>query len=94
MAINPNVHGRTKDVDLHLCDVCYWRKRAQTNTLSRALRESVQHRRGIYDLSRIEEGTVSEYLLAPEWHSLHEASETTTWIFMLIVAEALQEIGL
>lgn len=28
--INPNLHGREKDVDLDLCDVCYWRRRAET----------------------------------------------------------------
>ena len=27
-AINENSHGRKKGVDLHLCDVCYWRERA------------------------------------------------------------------
>ena len=27
-AINPNSHGRD-DTDLDLCDVCYWRKRAE-----------------------------------------------------------------
>jgi hypothetical protein len=27
-AINPNLHGRD-DTDLDLCDVCYWRKRAE-----------------------------------------------------------------
>jgi hypothetical protein len=27
-AINPHRHGREPDVDLDLCDVCYWRKRA------------------------------------------------------------------
>lgn len=29
MAINPSHHGRKNDVDLDLCDVCYWRKRAE-----------------------------------------------------------------
>jgi hypothetical protein len=28
-AINPAIHGRTKGADLDLCDVCYWRKRAE-----------------------------------------------------------------
>lgn len=28
-AVNPEHHGRTYGVDLDLCDVCYWRKRAQ-----------------------------------------------------------------
>ena len=27
-AINPRHHGREPGVDLHLCDVCYWRSRA------------------------------------------------------------------
>ncbi len=27
-AINPEHHGRVAGVDLDLCDVCYWRKRA------------------------------------------------------------------
>lgn len=27
-AINPHLHGRLPGVDLDLCDVCYWRKRA------------------------------------------------------------------
>ena len=29
-AINPRSDGREPDVDLDLCDVCYWRKRAET----------------------------------------------------------------
>lgn len=29
-AINPNHHGREPDIDLDLCDVCYWRKRSAT----------------------------------------------------------------
>lgn len=29
MAINPNQYGREPDIDLDLCDVCYWRKRAE-----------------------------------------------------------------
>lgn len=28
-AINPTDHGRLPDVDLDLCDVCYWRVRAE-----------------------------------------------------------------
>lgn len=28
-AINQTLHGREPGVDLHLCDVCYWRIRAQ-----------------------------------------------------------------
>lgn len=28
-AINPGKHGRDKKSDLDLCDVCYWRKRAE-----------------------------------------------------------------
>lgn len=30
-AINPASHGRDPNVDLDLCDVCYWRKRAEEN---------------------------------------------------------------
>jgi hypothetical protein len=29
-AINPKAHGREPGVDLDLCDVCYWRKQAET----------------------------------------------------------------
>ena len=29
-AINPSDHGRTEGADLDLCDVCYWRKRAES----------------------------------------------------------------
>jgi hypothetical protein len=28
-AINDHMHGRVRGVDLGLCDVCYWRKRAE-----------------------------------------------------------------
>lgn len=28
-AINPHEHGRDPNEDLDLCDVCYWRKRAE-----------------------------------------------------------------
>ena len=31
-AINPSDHGRTDGVDLDFCDVCYWRKRAESAT--------------------------------------------------------------
>ena len=31
-AINPGKHGRD-DMDLDLCDVCYWRKRAEVPAL-------------------------------------------------------------
>jgi hypothetical protein len=34
-AINPQCHGRDPGVDLDLCDVCYWRVRAEK--ISRAL---------------------------------------------------------
>ncbi|CAB4195351.1 hypothetical protein UFOVP1299_6 [uncultured Caudovirales phage] len=27
-AVNDSLHGREAGVDLDLCDVCYWRKRA------------------------------------------------------------------
>lgn len=29
MAVNPHSHGREDGVDLDLCDVCYWRTRAE-----------------------------------------------------------------
>ena len=28
-AVNDHLHGRERGVDLDLCDVCYWRKRAE-----------------------------------------------------------------
>ncbi len=28
-AVNPDLHGREPGVDLDLCDVCYWRARAE-----------------------------------------------------------------
>lgn len=31
--INPGKHGRDETSDLDLCDVCYWRKRAESNAL-------------------------------------------------------------
>lgn len=37
-AINPHMHGRDR-TDLDLCDVCYWRKRAE---LVPAMREVVE----------------------------------------------------
>ena len=30
-AINPHCHGREAGVDLDVCDVCYWRKRAEAS---------------------------------------------------------------
>lgn len=33
-AINPHHHGRDETVDLDLCDVCYWRKRAERKPLT------------------------------------------------------------
>lgn len=34
-AINPGHHGRTEGADLDLCDVCYWRKRAESTDSDR-----------------------------------------------------------
>ena len=31
-AVNPHNHGRKERVDLDLCDVCYWRYRAEQAT--------------------------------------------------------------
>lgn len=28
-SINPHLHGRDPDIDLELCDVCYWQIRAK-----------------------------------------------------------------
>ena len=30
-AINPRLHGREENKDIDLCDVCYWRHRADLN---------------------------------------------------------------
>lgn len=30
-AINPTAHGREPGIDLDLCDVCYWRARADVS---------------------------------------------------------------
>lgn len=49
-AICPGHHGRTEGVDLDLCDVCYWRKRAFTDDELEIIRqafralENVSHR--------------------------------------------------
>ena len=32
-AINPDSHGRNSNADLDLCDLCYWRKRADVRGL-------------------------------------------------------------
>jgi len=32
-AINAKSHGRVKGVDLDLCDVCYWRTRAENYSI-------------------------------------------------------------
>jgi len=32
-AINPDSHGRNSSADLDLCDLCYWRKRADVRGL-------------------------------------------------------------
>ena len=49
MAINPHMHGRD-NADLDLCDVCYWRKRANgaKPTLSEVL-EAWRKDNGIYE---------------------------------------------
>lgn len=33
-AINPSLHGRQPDLDLDLCDVCYWRQRVADHPLA------------------------------------------------------------
>ena len=44
-AINDHLHGREHGVDLHLCDVCYWRNRAESayRTLVRSHEASVKY---------------------------------------------------
>ena len=42
-AINPRLHGRD-DTDLDLCDVCYWRARAESNDTLRAQLEAAEAR--------------------------------------------------
>jgi len=37
-AVNPHLHGREEKTDLDLCDVCYWRKRADTEGLSEKIK--------------------------------------------------------
>ena len=36
-AINPKLHGRDGKSDLDLCDVCYWRKRADAREITLGL---------------------------------------------------------
>ena len=38
--INEHQHGRTPGEDLNLCDVCYWRKRAEI--LEEEMREAIE----------------------------------------------------
>jgi hypothetical protein len=44
-AINPGKHGRD-DMDLDLCDVCYWRKRAEVPALPERWRYCGINQRG------------------------------------------------
>lgn len=51
-AINPHCHGREPGVDLDLCDVCYWRKRAEQSTLFEQTEEDARRQRAakaLYD---------------------------------------------
>jgi len=41
-AINPHSYGREPGVDLDLCDVCYWRTRAET-PLSNQKKQELYH---------------------------------------------------
>jgi hypothetical protein len=47
-AINPKSHGRDGISDLDLCDVCYWRKRAESKINYEVLDEASEH----FDLNR------------------------------------------
>jgi len=73
-AINPLNHGRIMAVDLHLCDVCYWRKRAEElqadlrrtrNALEEAVATAAQalHERDFYQRVSHKRGQD----LYPEW---------------------------
>ena len=51
-AINPHCHGREAGVDLDLCDVCYWRKRAETSLFFKQTKEDAKRQRAakaLYD---------------------------------------------
>lgn len=51
-AINQHCHGREAGVDLDLCDVCYWRKRAEASTLFVQTEEDARRQRAakaLYD---------------------------------------------
>lgn len=42
-AINDNLHGRQKGIDLDCCDVCYWRFRAeQAQAKAEKLKEAIE----------------------------------------------------
>lgn len=44
-AINHNLHGRDGS-DVDLCDVCYWRKRAESSALDSKLLDAIEQRGG------------------------------------------------
>ena len=60
-AINPRLHGRD-DTDLDLCDVCYWRARAESNDTLRAQLEAAEAEMEAlkHDVKQYMDSTVAE----------------------------------
>lgn len=56
-AINTHCHGREPGVDLDLCDVCYWRKRAEAQHIDPA---TVFRRHGFHKSGKAEWYATSE----------------------------------
>jgi hypothetical protein len=49
-AINPEHHGRIPNIDLDLCDVCYWRKQAEAQTaVQTEFLDCIHNLMGIFD---------------------------------------------
>ena len=73
-AINPSDHGRTEGADLDLCDVCYWRKRAESATWPKP--------RPISDAPK--DGSILGWVPATDelragWELLHYSVSATEW---------------
>jgi ribosome-binding protein aMBF1 (putative translation factor) len=60
-AINPHHHGRDQ-ADLDLCDVCYWRKRAERRTQ----RLTDKEKSGLADLYNSTSISIAELIEAAE----------------------------
>lgn len=63
-AINPMLHGRVQGVDEHLCDVCYWRRRAEEIAALRAKVERLEEALAFYGQHRI--GCLSNHGIRPK----------------------------